>query len=193
MAKGLRRSLSRAAAHTAGGGLSAGSGVRGGNVNPGNLRQTVLRLKDSVLALTDEAGVVAYTSKKIFDFPEGLISFQGAVIDLVLTKSSAGVNADFDGDIGLGTAQASNNATLSSTEQNLVPTTPTTQAVAGVATAKAKSTATEAGALFDGTTTPVDVYLNVLVDDADHDVTGTPCNLIANGTITVLWFSLGDV
>jgi hypothetical protein len=42
------------------------------------------------------------------------------------------------------------------------------------------------------TISAVPVYINMLVDDADHDVTSTPTNLILNGTITVLWTSMGD-
>jgi hypothetical protein len=37
------------------------------------------------------------------------------------------------------------------------------------------------------------VYLNILVDDADHDVTSTACNIIANGTITLVWENYGSI
>jgi hypothetical protein len=157
----------------------------------GPQRHTRITFDDVAIALVDEAGVVAYKGTKIFDFPAGYIKFDGAVADLALTKSSAGVNADWDGDFSLGTVTASNNATLSSTEQNLLPSTPTPQAVSGATTAKGVSTATET-VLFDGHTTPIDMYLNFLVDDADHNVAGTPCNLIVNGTINFLWKNLGD-
>ena len=46
--------------------------------------------------------------------------------------------------------------------------------------------------IFDGTVTPKDAYINILVDDADHDVTTTPCNLILNGTLTINWLFMGD-
>ena len=94
--------------------------------------------------------------------------------------------------MGLGTVTATSDATLATTEQNLIPTTATPQASASATTANAQSTATESGAIFDGTTTPVDVYLNLLVDDADHDVTGTATNIIVNGTITLYYANLGD-
>jgi hypothetical protein len=38
----------------------------------------------------------------------------------------------------------------------------------------------------------VDVFLNILVDDADHDITGTAANIEATGTITLYWINLGD-
>ena len=86
---------------------------------------------------------------------------------------------------------ASNNATLATTEQNIIPTTATPQAVSGATTAK--GVATTASQLLDGTSTAVDLYVNFLVDDADHDVTTTPCNLILNGTVSVYWLNAGDL
>lgn len=175
-----------------GNGAAAGTGVTAQEAGGPAVHRTVLTLVNTPVVLADEAGVVAYGGLKIYDFPAGAILFLGAVADLDLTKSSAGVNADWDGDIGLGTVTASNNATLSSTEQNLIPTTATPQAVAGVTTGDCLSTNTEAAKVIDGTATAVDAYLNILVDDTDHDVTTTPCNIIVNGTITLSWCNLGD-
>lgn len=165
------------------------TGLTGESKGAGHFRTLVLTFDDVAFALTDEAGVVAYSGKKVIDFPEGAVAILGAVADFALTKSSAGVIATFDGDFSVGTVTASNNASLSSTEQNIIPTTPTPQAVSGATTADGVSTA----ALYlDGTTTPVDVYVNFLVDDADHDVTTTPCNLIVNGTLTLHYLWLGN-
>lgn len=177
--------------NSAGAGAANGTGVAATEYGDGSFHRTVLTFTDHAIALADQATVVAYGGSKVYDMPAGAILFLGAVADLDLTKSSAGVNADWDGDVGVGTVTASNNATLSSTEQNIIPTTATPQAVAGATTANAQSTATE-NAVVNGTATPVDVYLNLLVDDADHDVTGTPCNLIINGTLTIYWVNLGD-
>ena len=160
--------------------------------NPGT-RKVTITLTNAAVVLADNAGVTAYGSLKVLDLPAGLILFHGAVMDLAVTLSAAGVNADWDGDVGLGTVAADNGATpLAGTEQDFVPNTATPQAVAGVTTADAKSTATEVGDLFDGTGTAIDVYLNFLVDDADHDVTTTPTNLVINGTITFTYTNLGD-
>lgn len=148
---------------------------------------TVLQLSNLTLAMVDVAGVVAYASKKIFDFPEGYIAIESAVADLAVTKSSAGVIAAFDGDFSLGSVAAAGDATLTSTEADVIASTATPQAVAGATTAiGSKLTATN----LDGSVTPVDLYLNVLVDDADHDVTTTPCNLLFTGTVTVIWRNL---
>lgn len=197
MGKGLPYSSSRAGQTTAAKvdlGTPAGTGVSMSESRSGaQVRSVVLSLKNVAVPLVDEAGVVAYGSLKVLDLPAGLIVFLGAVMDLALTKSSAGVDAAWDGDVGLGTAAAGNNNALATTEQDLVPTTPTPQAVSGATTADAKSTSTEGCKLLDGTSTAKDVFLNLLVDDTDHDVTATPCNLIVNGTIKMSYLVLGDI
>lgn len=155
-------------------------------------RQLTITLEDEAIALTDEAGVVAYGSKKLWDFEAGYIRILGAVADLTVTKSAAGVNNNFDGDFGLGTVAAGNNNALATTEQNIIPTTATPQAVGGATTAKGVSTNTEHEVIHDGHTTPIDLYLNVLVDDDDHDVGATPTNLVVNGTIIISYINIGD-
>jgi hypothetical protein len=155
-------------------------------------RTSTFTLTNSPISLTDEVGVVAYGGLKFADLPAGAILFAGVSTDLAITKSSAGVNDDWDGDYSVGTVTAANDATLTGTEANLLASTATPQAVAGATTANGHSATAQACTVVDGTSTAVDLYLNFVVDDADHDVTSTPCNLIANGTITVTWANLGD-
>ncbi len=171
-------------------GAASGTGVSAAEVYSA-VRQAEITLTAVDIALTDEAGVVAYGGLKIYDLPEGAALILGAVLDLDLTKSSAGVNDDWDGDIALGTATAGNDGTLSGTEANIVPSTATPQATSGATTGNAQSAIGQVG-VIDGTGTAADVYLNVLVDDADHDVTSTPCNIIVNGTVKLTYVLLGD-
>lgn len=184
--------VQQGAAAIGGTGAAAGTGVVATENGVGRIHTTTLTLTNTPVVLVDEAGVVAYGGLKVYDLPEGAIQFLGAVTDLDLTLSAAGVNADWDGDVGLGTVTASNNNSLASTEQNILPTTATPQAVASATTANGQSTITEAGIVINGTTTAGDVYLNLLVDDADHDVTSTPTNILCNGTIKLVWVQLGD-
>ena len=156
------------------------------------VHQTVVTLTDTAIVMADEAGVVGWGRMKIYEFPEGAVMVLSAVADIVLTKSSAGINDDWDGDFAVGTATVANDATLSSTEANIIPSTATAQAVAGVTAADGQSTVTEVPLIIDGTTTAGDVWLNFVVDDADHDITGTACNIICNGTMTLTWINLGD-
>ena len=176
---------------TDGAGAPNGTGVTA-EETPSGLRKVVVTFVDTPVVMVDEGGVVAFGSLKIYDLPEGAILFQGATADLALTLSAAGINADWDGDFALGTVAASNNATLTATEDDLLPSTATPQASGSATTATGLSTTSEVGTVFDGTSTAVDAYLNIIVDDADHDVTGTPTNIIVNGTITLYYANLGD-
>lgn len=171
------------------GAIPSVTGLTGVDRVIGSMHTVILTFTDCAFALADAAGVVAYTGKKVFDMPSGAYHILGACADLALTKSSTGVNADWDGDFSVGTVTASNNASLSSTEQNIIPTTATPQAASGATTADGvMSTAL----ILDGTATASDIYLNFLVDDADHDVTGTACNLIVNGTLRFTYVYMGD-
>lgn len=172
-------------------GAVAGTGATVVEYGNGVVHQTVITFTDTPVVLADEAGVIAYGGLKVYDLPEGAILLHGAVTDIALTKSSAGVNADWDGDMAVGTATAANDADLTSTEADIIPKTATPQAAAGATTADALTT-TALLAIFDGTATAKDVFINFLVDDADHDVTSTPCNLVLNGTLTITWIKLGD-
>jgi len=169
--------------------IGAGAGTGVSVTNSYGFQKSIIKFVNTPIVMADEAGVVAYGGLKIFDFPAGSLVIQGATADIAVTKSSAGIIATFDGDFALGTAAAANDATLTSTEANIIPSTATPQAVSGATTAKGRSTA---ALLLDGTTTAADLYINFLVDDADHDVTTTPANLILNGTVTVLWANMGD-
>lgn len=169
------------------GGAASGAGATALNTAGDALVKTIVTLANFTIPLVDNAGVGAHGGLKFFDFPAGVIQIDNATSALAITKSSAGVIATFDGDFGIGSAVAGIDATLTGTEQNIIPSTATPQAVAGVSSANGDMTTplrlgTLAGAL--------DAILNVLVDDADQDVTTTPCNLIFNGTITLWWRNL---
>jgi len=155
-------------------------------------RKVTLTFDDETVPVLDNAGVSGYLGLKIYDLPEGLILFFAASADLAITKSSAGVDDDWDGDFGIGTITAAGTTPLAGAEQDLIPTTATPQGIAGVSAAVGISTATEACVPHDGTGTAKDVYLNILIDDADQDVTSTPCNFILNGTITLNYMQCGD-
>lgn len=174
-----------------GNGASAGSDVTVVEYGAQMLHKTVFTLDEQAVALTDNTGTIAYGGLKVYDFPEGAVMVVGVTSDLDLTKSSDGVNDDWDGDFGLGTVTATDDASLTTTEDDILPSTATPQATSGATTANGQSTAAE-NVVFDGTDTAKDMFLNFLVDDSDHDVDSTACNLIADGTITLYWINLGD-
>lgn len=172
-------------------GTVSGTGAVAVETGFGNFKTTTITFTDTPVVLADEAGVIAYGSLKVYTCPQGYVYVQSALTNVALTKSSAGVNVDWDGDFGVGTAACGNDNDLTGTEQNLIPKTATPQAAAGATTMDGVSTATE-HAIYDGTSTALPVYVNILVDDADHDVTSTPCNLILNGTLVFNWIFMGD-
>ena len=227
-------------------GAAAGTNVVIGDdsAETGGINYTSLKLTAESFAMTDEAGVVAYTGSKIYDFPIGIIQILGCVVDVTATADAAGVNADWAGDFGVGTVTASNNAALTSTEQNIVSSTAIAAATASVGTLDGSSlnsitsltdstggTANDTIAnladgttyatdhsdiedglaslaakvnelvtavtgtriiTLDGTSTAPDMFLNILVDDADQDVTSTATNLLVTGTVNFTWVNLGN-
>lgn len=106
------------------------------------------------------------------------------------TNTTTGIAAAWDGDFSLGSAVVTNNGGgLAGDEADILPSTATPQAVAGVTTATGRNTA---AAYIDGTTSPVDVFLNFLIDDADQDIDTETASIIATGTVTIVWVNLGD-
>lgn len=170
-------------------GAAAGTGVVATETDlGGGWNKTLLTLTDTPIVMADEAGTIAYGGLKIYDMPRGRIAVLSASVSLALAKTSAGIDDAFDSDFALGTAAASNNATLTSTEANLIASGAVTQASSGETAHSADSTAMLA---IDGAATPMDVYANLLVDDDDHDVTSTPANVELTGTVELIWKYLG--
>jgi hypothetical protein len=157
-------------------------------------KRTKLTLTAAPITITDDAGVAQYGGVKIYDFPEGLINFQGAVVTGNLTGGVTGtiINA-FTGVFALGSATATTGSTLVSTEADILPSTALTTAVSKVAAVKGVSTATalteSGGRWMDGTVTPKDLYLNfAIADDASH----TSGSATFTGTVEFLWAIVGD-
>ncbi len=172
---------------TAGLGAVAGTGVAITSEKDAVVHKTLITITALSVTTTDAGAAGAHGSQKIYDFPEGNILVLGGVMDLT-TLAGAGGIADTAALISsLGTVAAVNdNATLTTTEANIIPSTSGTL-VAGAGTMKGKSTTP---APFDGTTTPVDVFLNFAMPDAGSTANDT---LTVSGTVTLIWINLGDV
>ena len=130
---------------------------------------------------------------KIYDFPEGRILFLGSTASIAVTTTSvlaSTLNAGVTCNWGVGTVTQAN-ATVATTEQNLIPVTAFTSS-ATIAVAGATATAAlAASAQFDGTSTAIDMFLNLAVagaTDIDADATVTVA-----GTILFTWINLGDL
>lgn len=188
MARGLPRTLARAAAREAGinppkAGLSVKTTGQGGSF------RTVFTFNAMQIAVTD---ALAYASQKIFDCLDGKVRVKGGTAKLqfaVLTTRASTINDSASLTWGIGTVAASS-ITLATTMQNVIAVT--TRTLDGATTALSTASAADvvAAATFDGTTTPVDFYLNVaFATNTDIDADGT---LAVTGTITLLWELWGD-
>ena len=158
------------------------------------LHKTVITCTATPVTITDDAGVAQYGGVQLYDFPEGMLNFQGATIDGSITGGVTGtIIATFDGDVALGTATATTGATLVGTEADYLTSTALTQAVASVANADAQSVATaltESGARWlDGTATAKDLFLNFVIDD---DATHTAGTASFTGVVSFVWMTLGN-
>ncbi len=145
------------------------------------VQRTVLTLTDVSIAIA-EGSTAEYGSQKIFTFPAGPIKLLGVSINLtaaaLVNFSGTGV-----GDFALGSAAASDQV-LAGTDL-----TWSTDSAAMTVTTVASDLHDQGEiiALYDGTSTPGPVYLNLTMDNGES--TGT---IIVNGTITLIWANLGD-
>lgn len=158
------------------------------------IHHTVLNLVDFPISISDtNVGGGA----KIYDFPEGRIMIYGAIAKNMTPKTTSvlasTLNASKTLSMGVGTVQTTTqgSGTLATTQQDIVntfaPVSSATINVDGTA-ASGKDDGTPQG--FDGTTTPVDAFLNVGVPtatDIDGDATIT-----VTGEIHIWWSLIGD-
>ena len=147
----------------------------------GAVRQTVFTFTNQRFTLAD-LGTTGAGGTKIMDLPEGNILFLGGVLRATIVDAE-GTTGNIT--LAVGTVTAAADATLTSTEANIVPVT---SATAEGAVASAVNTAV---AFADGTTTPVDIFLNAL-SSGDPTAVATANGFTITGTLTVTWLNLGD-
>jgi hypothetical protein len=163
----------------------------------GVIHKTVFTCTAVPIVTADEAGQGQYGGVKIYTFPAGLISTIGAVIDGDVTLTEASWKDTWEGDIGLGiiTPADQQNGLTTVGSGAILQSTAVAAATAQVAAVPAFSIATaltEAGSrVINGTSTPVPLWLNLLVDDDAAHVDGAAGTF--TGTITVVWTNCGDI
>lgn len=144
------------------------------------VHRTVLECVDTPIALTDEGGVAQYGGVKIYDFPAENVAILGAQIKGNLSGYASLIDA-FTGVISIGSVMAANDATLTSTEANMMASNAFT-AASKVASIDAKG----AGNVVLGAN--ADAYLNVAVADNAAHGSGTA---LFTGEIVILWTPMG--
>lgn len=143
------------------------------------------------LTVTDAAGSGSSASLKIFDFVQGAILPIGSRQDYTAFAEGAALtggagDAAFILALGSAAANAGDGA-LTGTEVDIAPATSTITLSGGTGTGTKMGGATAAP--IDGTTTPVDIYLNWSGTAATIDASST---ISVTGTISLLVALLGD-
>lgn len=150
--------------------------------------ETVFTFDAVAITITDADTAGAHGALKFADFGAGLVRILGGITDLSLT-AAAGIGATGAIVCGVGTATVgTDNATLASTEQNVIPSTSVTL-VASAGALKAETTATEGAVTLDGTSTAADLFLNMAVSATDATANST---VTVSGSIRITWVQLGD-
>ncbi len=148
------------------------------------VRQIILTLTNCPVTLVKNGTSTGGGGTKIYTFPVGLIQPVGGTTNL--TIAAAGDKSFL---ASVGSAAAGTDGTLTSTEISFLPqTAATTTSGAGTCKAKSTSTTPTPGAVLDGTSTAVDVYLNACLN---ADATGVEA-LTFTGTITLTVINHGD-
>jgi len=181
------------------GAVVSGIGVTASESGSGSFRRTVLTLVNTPLTITD---ALAYVGLKLYDFPAGRLRFIDTVVSVAVTTTSVIATTLKSGvtvSIGIGSVTASS-LTLATTMMNMMPgsaeavktfpsSTVINTAPAVVTGVLANIAAAQVGAILDGRTTPIDLFLNLGVAAADIDGDAT---VVVNGTIQVTWINGGD-
>lgn len=152
------------------------------------VHQTTLTLTNLSISTTDATTSGAYGGVKFYDFPECLLIVHHVAANLTFTRVGTNITATAGLKYSIGTAVEAANDTLDSTQANLLASTAATLAAGTSGAVAGKSTAQSA--VFDGTATAVDAFLNVGVPDAGS--TGNDA-VTVSGTIVLTWSYGGDV
>ncbi len=153
-------------------------------VGNGAMRKIILTCVGLPVTLVKNGTSSGGGGTKVYTFQQGLIGPYGGSSNLTVANA-----LDKSFVAGVGSAAAGTDGTLTGTEISFLPSTAaTTTSGAGTCKMKATSTTPTPGAKLDGTTTPVDVYMNAALG---ADATGAEA-LTFSGTITILASDEGD-
>jgi hypothetical protein len=167
-------------------GDNGAQGVAGSNVAKTEggvvLHETTLTLSGT-LVLTDAGAAGTHGSRKILDFPLGVLKIYSVKTDVHIVSNAAGLTATAAVVAALGTAAVStDNATLSGTEADIVASTAAT--LTGSA---GDFDNVSNGETWDGRSTAKDCYLNFAAPDGDSTADDT---LTLSGTVTIVWSAI---
>ncbi|MFP4004479.1 MAG: hypothetical protein ACLFV8_11935 [Alphaproteobacteria bacterium] len=155
----------------------------------GLLNQVEIVLSGNSVTITDSGANGAHGSLTLFTCPLGLVQVFGAYASLTITAGDGGIADAAEVVAAIGTtATATDDASLTGTEADIVASTAMTLSGGTNGPTKLLSTDSETPAIFDGTSTAVAPKLNFAVpaDDASDDDT-----LSVDGEILITWLAFG--
>lgn len=156
----------------------------------GALHVTTVRMNGVLVTAGNTTGV-SFGGTKIVDFPEGRINVLASrlVEEIAFGLTNAGnatpITGAMGGDIALGSTVAGD-GTLTGTDVDLIPSTSIDPISGGSGLAHLA-----AGFAYNGTSSPLDAYINVLIDDADV-ANGASDVLEVSGVWEITWVYMGD-
>lgn len=167
--KGLLRSLSR-------------------NPKRTSVVKQIIPFNDLALSVDGATGV-GFNAAVAADLPEGNILFLGAVAYARVTRpsTSTGIQATFDGDFSIGTTPTAD-ATLSTTDANIVSSSPLGAATAGVSPV-ARGTG-NTSVVLDNTDGSLELNFNLIIDDAN--ISADDQAVTVDGYMVLSYIVLGD-
>jgi hypothetical protein len=141
------------------------------------------------ISFTGSTGVARWGSAQLDGLPEGNILLLGAVSNLTFTgPGSTNLKDDWEGDYAVGTT-ATADATLSTTEANLIASTAIPASTSEKSANVRATNATQA--IIDNTDGTAGIVLNMAVD-ADEVTNETTVAIAVTGTVDVAYIVLGD-
>lgn len=164
------------------------TGLKGRDV-VADIKKIIVDLNRVRIATTDAGASGAYGSQKIFDAPEGNIKILGGTMRITrVARVSTGITTTATVKFSVGSAAEAANDTLDSTQANVIPSSSMTAMVAGVSVGGGGRSTAEP--VLDGTSTPVDLFLNVGIADAGSSASD---NIDVDGEIEIYYVNLGDI
>lgn len=140
------------------------------------------------LAITvDGATGVGFGTVVAGDFPEGNILFLGGISYLQFYSADVGVTTTWTGNYGVGST-ATADATLSTTDVDLIASGAISAATAGLSPVTRSSNATVV--MLDNTDGSLELNLNFIVADATISADDVP--FVVDGYIELVYIVLGD-
>jgi len=169
---------------------AAATGFTAVNTVSNGLVKTVITVPATAFVVVGGASGVGELGKQVYDFPEGQILLLGGGATVTITEADANITASAVVDVSLGTAAVSGGDDAlgaDATDDDLLDTGSLTMSSSTITGSIISNTSV---AKFDGTTTPIDAFLNISVQDAG--ISNDSATVTVSGTITLYWMLLGD-